>query len=289
MPLETVVPAPVVTWDADFLFPVVPVGTPVPFNIALANYRLLPPLQTAQVSGTLDAGGSAGSGATTQFQVRQGRLCAAQGSTGATCAYSLMFPWWAFNGNGGASENSGYTEAQGVRTAWFRIGINISAIDPTWGAGSGFYFVPYNGVGLSSDVLPGGPSWNGGVGIGGDLAGGLSYRSYGVGAANLLETVPIPAAALATVTKWSTVDFFFRAASPGVAGYLSVLFNGTPIVTQKSYGSGLLSAPSDISANAWTYALNVGIRDTGPGPTFLRNWIHARFGRFLMDGTEATG
>lgn len=282
MPFETVVPAPSVEWETDWAFPNLPIGTILPAAVDTRFYRLTPPV-AGNITNGFSVGGSGGTGVTKEIQVRQGRLCFAYGSTSAYASEGWAFPWWVFDGAGNANENSGYKEWQGARTAWFQIGINLSAVDATLGVGSGFYFVPY-GVGTPTAV-PGRAGWNGGVGISGDGAGGLAYRSYGVGANNLLETVAIPAAALGTVTNWSTVDFFFRAATPAAAGYLTVQFNGISIVNQRSYASGLLTAPAAISANNWTYALNMGVNDTGTGTRFS-TWVHARWGRFLLDGTE---
>lgn len=284
---ESSLPRPTIDWWAEFLLPgSVPVGTALPSaTLGTTDYLIKPAYKAGATS--LVAGTTGGTGVTKGYTNRNGRLAARALSTGANWLESWTFPWWAFHGDNVAELAPGYQEDEASRVAWFQIGNTQSAPDATWGAGTGFFFVPYTGAVLTADsALPGGPSFIGGVGLCGDGAGGWQYASFD-GAGALVDSVPVPPGVLGTVTDWRLFDFIFRASTPTAPGWLTVKVNGTPLVTEQPFDGVDLFAPNALTAQGATYACAQGSRNPGTG-TVLYWWLHARFGRFLPDGTEVS-
>lgn len=283
MAFESALPPPAVDWWAELLFPAPPIGTVLPSAaLGTADYIVKPAYKAGATS--LSAGTTGGGGVTKGYTNRNGRLAARALSTGANWFESWAFPWWAFHGDNVAELTPGYQEDDASRVAWFRVGVTQSAIDATWGEGTGFFFLPYTGALLSADFLPTGVSFPGGFGICGDGAGGWRYRSWNA-AGVALETVDIAPGIIGTLTDWHLFDFVLRASTPASLGWLTVKVNGQDILTEREFDNVLLIPPATLNAQASTLAFAQGGHDPGTG-TVLYWWMHARFGRFLPDGTE---
>lgn len=285
MAFETALPAPRPEWWAELIYPgSVGVGLAMPTStLGSSDYLTKPAFKAGATS--LIAGTTGGGGVTKGYSNRLGRIHARALSTGANWLEAYYFPWWTFRGDNVADLAPGYQEDDVNRVAWLRIGNTQSAVDATWGEGTGFFFVPYVGVALTADsALPGGPTFPGGVGLCGDGAGGWQYRSWDAAGAPI-ATVAVPPAVIGTLTQERLFDFIFRCSTTSSLGWLTVRVNGQDIVTEQPYDGVSLIAPNALSNQAFTQSLCIGSRNPGTG-TVLYWWMHARFGRFLPDGTE---
>lgn len=298
MPIPSLVAPAFPRWDREVIWPLPTnlVGENYPWNLPIPSWHMSDSNPGVWTSDTqlnrILTGSSAGGGGVAQIQAPASMPAlgnhsalpkvAVAANAGAANNFRYGFGGLGFPyREGGAHVPAGSLLPSMFRVFWFRIEIGSNAV--TVGNTCRVLLVPVDD-GSANPFTPDqlvGPANHGGFGIHGNGAGQWEYCSYNRAGVNLLYEVQ--ALPVHTVTAFNVMDLVIRNGRAGIAAQLDVYWNSAPILSRQ-FGAGQIEP---LTGNEWGYYPVIQAQGSA-NPERVICSFHARYGRFLPDGTEIT-
>lgn len=174
----------------------------------------------------------------------------------------------------------GWSNPSWRRVFWVTLSIAIDngVLDDD----DGFLFIPLDRAAPATDTWPTAGANNGGFGIVGDGAGGLSFASYTTGAfpGNRKEIVSL--STISDASDFNLLDFVFISGAPGREAQFALNVNGSQFLT-RSWVTGTTLENYSGTQYQFCPAARMG---TASGDRRILSEITFRFGRFTPTGVE---